>query len=189
MKIKICGITRAEDARFCDEVGADFLGFIFVRESPRYVSPEVVARIRTRAKRVGVFRDRTLEAIEDIARTAGLDYVQLHGSEDDALVRKIELPVIKAFNLKDGLPDMRSSADWLMFDSGGGTGRTFDWSLLAGYERTKPFFLAGGLTPDNVSAAIDAVQPDAIDVSSGVEIEPGVKDHAKIRRLLERVRA
>jgi phosphoribosylanthranilate isomerase len=187
-KIKICGITNAEDAWFCDESGADFLGFVFVRESPRYVEPETVRRIRTRAKRVGVFRDAALEEIARVAKIADLDLVQLHGSESEDLVRKIELPVIKAFRVDRSMPDTRSSAEWLMFDSGGGTGRTFDWSLLANLPRTRPFFLAGGIRAGNVRRAIDTVRPDAIDVASGVESRPGVKDYVNVKLLIEEVR-
>ena len=188
-KIKICGITNAEDAQFCDESGADFLGFIFVRESPRYVEPEVAARMRTRAKRVGVFRDASLDEIERIVKIADLDLVQLHGSEDDALVRKIERPVIKAFLVWDQLPDMRSSADWLMFDSGGGKGLRFDWRLMRDVPRAKPFFLAGGIRPQNVVDAIRTVRPDAIDVATGVEYRPGLKDYIKVKMLIEEVRS
>ena len=188
-KIKICGITRAEDAELCDAHDVDFLGFIFVPSSPRHVQPEHAARIRTSAKRVGVFRDESAETIRRIVDQVDLDFVQLHGSESDDDIAAIDLPVIKAFRVGTRLPDITSNADWLMFDSGGGTGRTFDWSLLAGYPRAKPFFLAGGLTPDNVAEAIRVVRPDAIDVSSGVELAPGVKDPDKVRRLIERVRA
>ena len=219
-RIKICGITRAEDAKVCAELGADFVGFVFVKESPRYVAPEKareITQVRGRVSSegeaphpnplptavrlrrgegtdfrgllfVGVFRDAPLHEIHRIAAIAQLDVIQLHGNESDDFVRAIELPVIKALNVQHALPDTTSSADWLMFDSGGGTGRAFDWSLLASYPRTKPFFLAGGLTPDNVEDAIGGVRPDAIDLSSGVESAPGIKDHDKLRELFERVK-
>jgi len=120
----------------------------------------------------------------------GLDYVQLHGAESDDDVRAAALPAIKALRVGDVLPDTTAhpSAEWLLFDTGAGTGRRFDWSLLAMYPRTKPFFLAGGLGPDNVGAAISLVRPDGVDLSSGVESAPGIKDHAKLRTLFERVR-
>ena len=190
-KIKICGITRVEDAVFCAEQGVDFLGFVFVRESPRYVDPARLkaAALPPHSKIVGVFRDESPETIRRIVEQVGLDFVQLHGDETDDIVQAIGTPVIKAFRVDGVLPDTTSSADWLMFDSGGGTGRTFDWSLLANVPRTKPFFLAGGITPDNVAGAIRTVRPDAIDVSSGVELAPGVKDFRKVRALIERVRA
>jgi phosphoribosylanthranilate isomerase len=185
--IKICGITNAEDAAFCDAQGADFLGFIFVNASPRRVRAEEVAEIKTRAIRVGVFRDTAVEEIARVAKIARLDFVQLHGSESDDVIGKITLPVIKAFQVSETF-SVQTKAEWVMFDSGGGTGRVFDWKLIDGY-REKPFFLAGGITPDNVSEAIRIVNPDAIDVASGVEKAPGVKDHDKVRKLFERVRA
>jgi phosphoribosylanthranilate isomerase len=189
-QIKICGITRYEDAAFAADLGADYLGFIFVPSSPRYIEPEQASAIIQRVhgpQFVGVFRDATAT---DIANVQGLHYAQLHGTETDDDVRAAALPAIKALRVGDVLPDTTAhpSAAYLMFDTGGGTGRTFDWSLLALYPRTQPFFLAGGLTPDNVGAAISAVRPDAVDVSSGVEAAPGVKDHAKIKTFFERVR-
>ena len=187
-KIKICGITRPEDARAAIDLGADFIGFVFVPESPRYVTPEQARRSRPEAgaARVGVFRNESVETMNRIADEVGLDYIQLHGDEPDDIV--VNRPVIKALRVTDTLPTTHANAEWLLFDSGGGTGRRFDWSLLAGYPRTKPFLLAGGITPDNVAAAISFVRPDAIDVSSGVESQPGVKDHAKLKALFERVK-
>ena len=201
-KIKICGLTRAEDAVFAAKQGADFLGFIFVESSPRYVEPEQAAEIvravreaGTEAKAVGVFRDASNEYIRQIAAVAGLDLAQLHGSESDEDIAALGLPVIKGLRVGDTLPDTHAtpSAAWLLFDTyderhAGGTGRRFDWSLLAGYGRSKPFFLSGGLNPENVVAAVSLVRPDAIDLSSGVESEPGIKDHDRIARLFERVR-
>ncbi|HUP60236.1 MAG TPA: phosphoribosylanthranilate isomerase [Thermoanaerobaculia bacterium] len=196
MKIKICGITRLEDALFCAEMGTDFLGFIFIGSTPRYIDPERAAAIRNAVpgpRYVGVFRDASVDYMAEIANVVGLDLVQLHGSESDEDVLAVGMPVIRAFRIAASLPDMTTSADWLLFDTyderrAGGTGRRFDWSLLADYERTKPFFLAGGLAPDNIEEAIQVVHPDAIDVSSGVEFEPGVKDHVKLRDLFERAR-
>lgn len=203
-RIKICGLTRLEDVMFCADAGADFLGMVFVPSTPRYVEPEraadLVRGLRERPERpqlVGVFRDASVEYIAQIAGLVGLDLVQLHGSESDEDIQAIGLPVIKTFRVGDTVPDTTSvpSAGWLLFDTfddrrAGGTGRRFDWSLLAMYERAKPFFLAGGLGPGNVAAAISMVRPDAIDVSSGVEAgdQPGVKDHEKVRGLFERVR-
>lgn len=232
--IKICGITRPEDAVLAAELGADFIGLIFVKESPRSVTPEQAREIaetvtaqeialpvgtpasppagpaasRRRASlagetptgqpagrrrssgpaTVGVFRNMPAPEINAIARIAGLDLIQLHGDEPDSIVRELELPVIRAVRVTDTLPNTRTSAPWLLFDTGGGSGRTFDWSLLWSYERTTPFFLAGGLTPDNVAEAIRIARPDAIDLSSGVESAPGIKDHDKMKSLFARVR-
>lgn len=217
-RVKICGITRAEDAAVCDELGADFLGFIFVRESPRFIQAEKAADIvqmirpssalrapspRKRGEGgpeqsegpgegpcfVGVFRDASVEEIERVSKLVKLDVVQLHGSEGDDVIERITLPVIKAFQIgQAGVPvlHLETRAEWVMFDTGGGTGRAFDWTLLRGYEG-KPFFLAGGITPENVAAAI-GTGPYAIDVASGVESAPGVKDHVKVRELFRKVR-
>jgi phosphoribosylanthranilate isomerase len=202
-KIKICGLTREEDALEAARLGADFLGLIFVPSSPRFVEPEraaaVAARVRDAGytpKFVGVFHDASADYMREIASVVGLDLVQLHGAEGEEEIRDLDIPAIKTLRVGDTLPDTHGtpSAAWLLFDTyderrAGGTGRRFDWSLLAMYERNKPFFLSGGLNPDNVVAALTLVRPDAVDVSSGVEAgEPGVKDHAKLAKLIERVR-
>lgn len=212
-KIKICGITRADDAHMAAELGADFLGFIFVPDSPRYIDPKRAAKIIAQVQWsggkgtrhdgrpieshplhcVGVFRDASVEEMKRISAIAGNEYLQLHGNEPDEAVRAVGKPVIKGVHVGETVPVVATSAEWLLFDThdaqhSGGTGRTFDWSLLARVPRSKPFFLAGGITPDNVADAIRAVRPDAIDVASGVESAPGVKDQAKLRKLFDRVR-
>ena len=188
MKVKICGVTRLEDARRAAELGADFIGFIFVPSSPRFLEFDQAAEIVSRVSGpqfVGVFRDAPLEQMQN----APVDVIQLHGSESDDVVRSLGKPAIKAVQIESALPDTDSSADWLLFDSkGGGTGRRFDWSLLAAYSRTKPFLLAGGITPDNAALAISTVRPDGIDVSSGVESAPGIKDPQKLELLFKRVK-
>ena len=200
-RIKICGLTREVDALYCAHGGADFLGFIFVPSTPRFVEPEhaasIVKAVRDAGKApkmVGVFRDAGSEYIREIASLVGLDMVQLHGNETDEDIANIGIPAIKTLRVGDTLPDTHSvpAAAWLLFDTyderrTGGTGRRFDWSLLAVFDRSKPFFLSGGINPENVSAAISLVRPDAIDLSSGVESEPGIKDHGKLARLFERV--
>jgi phosphoribosylanthranilate isomerase len=201
-RIKICGITRLEDALLAADQGADYLGFVFVPSTPRFIEPERAAEITAafqdrpnRPKFVGVFRDASPGYIREIAATVRLDVVQLHGSESDEDIKAIGLPAIKAFRVGDTLPDTTShpSAEWFLFDTfeerrAGGTGRRFDWSLLSMYPRNKPFFLAGGMNPENIAAAISLVRPNGIDVSSGVETDPGVKDHGRMARLFERVR-
>jgi len=201
-KIKICGITNEADALFCAEAGADFLGFIFVPSSPRHVNPEKAGEIARRVRElpdppkiVGVFQDASADYIHEIRKVAPLDLVQLHGSESDDEINALSIPAIKTLRVGGSLPDTHATpnAAWLLFDTfderrSGGTGRRFYWSLLATYERSKPFFLSGGLTPDNVVAAVSMVRPDAIDVASGVEASPGTKDHDKVARLFERVR-
>src|SRR5258706_2845645 len=201
-KIKICGITNEDDALFCAECGADFLGFIFVPASPRYVEPEkageIAARLRESGhapKLVGVFQDASADYIREICSVVGLDVVQLHGGESEDEISALGIPAIKTLHVSETLPDAHATptAAWLLFDTydvqrSGGTGKRFEWSLIATYDRSKPFFLSGGLNPDNVVAAISLVRPDAIDVASGVEASPGVKDHANVARLFERVR-
>jgi phosphoribosylanthranilate isomerase len=201
-KIKICGLTRPEDAVFAANLGADFLGMIFISESPRYLTADRAAAIAnavrqsgSQAKLVGVFRNATSDLVQETARRVGLDIVQLHGVESDEEVSHIGVPAIKTLHVSGTLPDTQAHphAEWLLFDTfdgarSGGTGRRFDWSLLSLYERKQPFLLAGGLNADNVAAAISMVRPDAIDVASGVESAPGIKDHDKMERLFERVK-
>ena len=201
-KLKICGLTRLEDALLCADRGADFLGFIFVPDSPRFIEPEkaaeIVAALQARVelpKIVGVFRDSSVDYMRELTALVPLDYTQLHGAETEEDVQLLGVPAIKSFRVGDVLPDTNAtpSADWLLFDTyderrGGGTGRRFDWSLLALYPRTKPFFLSGGINADNAGAAISLVRPDALDVASGVESEPGIKDREKIDALFDRVR-
>jgi phosphoribosylanthranilate isomerase len=201
-RIKICGITRVEDALAAAGHGADFLGFIFVPSTPRFVEPEraaaIAAAVREQGhapKFVGVFRDASNDYIHTIAELVGLDVVQLHGGETDDDIRDLRIPAVKTLRVADALPETRGtpSAAWLLFDTydkhrAGGTGRSFDWGLLTTYERSKPFFLSGGLGPDNIAAAISLVRPDAVDVGSGVEQSPGIKDHGKLRALFDRIK-
>jgi phosphoribosylanthranilate isomerase len=201
-KIKICGITNVEDALFAADCGADFLGFIFVPSSPRFIEPEkagaIAARLRENGdapKLVGVFQDASADYIHEIRNVVFVDLVQLHGTESNDDIREIGIPAIKTLHVGEALPETHRvpTAAWLLFDTYdqyrvGGTGKRFEWSLLAKFERSKPFFLSGGLNPDNVVAALSLVRPDAIDVASGVESSPGVKDRNKVARLFERVR-
>jgi len=201
-RIKICGLTREEDAVEAARLGADFLGLIFVPASPRFVEPERAAAVAARVREaghavrfVGVFHDASADYMREIASLVGLDLFQLHGAQTDDEIRDLQAPVIKTLRVGEALPDTHGSpsAAWLLFDTydecrSGGTGRSFDWGLLTTYERSKPFFLSGGLGPDNVAAAISLVRPDAIDLCSGVEASPGVKDHGKLARLFERIK-
>ncbi len=181
-KVKICGITRQEDADHATELGADYLGFIFAKDSPRYVAPERVPQTEG-VQRVGVFRGSTPDEIRRIAAVARVGLIQIHG---DACA--VDRPLILAFNVRDSLPDTDTDADYVLFDTGGGTGQVFDWDLLASYPRTKPFFLAGGMRPDNVAEAIARTNPYAVDVASGVEARPGVKDHGKLKAFFEAIK-
>ena len=201
-RIKICGLTRVDDAVACARFGADFIGLGFVDASPRNVPvPHAIAIARAvRNERpvsiVGVFRNADPVDVRRIADEVALDFVQLHGDTDDAAMADCGVPVIKAYAVGTDVPDVDAhpSASWALFDThdavrGGGTGRVFDWSLLDDRVRTRPFFLAGGLSTGNVIDAIRQVRPDAVDVSTGVESVPGIKDSMKVRDFIEKVRA
>jgi len=203
--VKVCGITSAEDARAAVAAGADAVGFVFWPRSPRAVDPDkarmIAGSLPPFVLRVGVFVDAPAEHMRAIADEVGLDMVQLHGNEPPEAVRVAPRRAVKAVRVGPGfrpedalrydgtaaalLLDTRVDGD----DTPGGTGRTFDWSLVRPVrEGTSFLVLAGGLTPDNVADAIAAVRPDAVDVSSGVESAPGRKDPAKVRAFVEAVR-
>jgi len=205
--VKICGLTRVEDVVIAVESGADLLGLIFHRPSPRYVATETAAALvktlkdRTSpAQWIGVFVDESPEDILQIVNEVGLSGVQLHGDEkpgDIERLRRDRLFVIKGHRIsgRDDLAKLDAfDVDAHLFDSHvpgspGGTGKTFDWSLAASISGEHRILLAGGLTADNVSEAICTVNPWGVDVSSGVESAPGVKDHDKIRRFVAEARA
>lgn len=202
--VKICGITSVDAAQTAIDAGARFLGFIFYKDSPRYCEPEVVAEILSdipeRVSTVGVFVDDTNDYIKEVISEAPLDMIQLHGNESPERVREIRhefsLPIIKVFRLESEadlttVEDYIPTVDWLLFDTKpslgempGGNGRLFDWKILNDKEYQKPWMLSGGLNADNIAAAIDALNPRVLDVSSGVEKSPGVKDADKIRAFL-----
>ena len=195
-KIKFCGLRREEDVKLAASLGADFLGFILSERFKRYVAPEETARLKqfaSYAKTVGVFVDEPADYVVVASKTAKLDMIQLHGSEDEAYIEEIKektgLPVIKMFKpvTEDDIIAARSSiADLILLDSGaGGTGRTFDWSLAEDLGRD--YILAGGLTPFNAADAVRRLKPFAVDVSSGVETE-GIKDFSKMKEFAAEVR-
>lgn len=201
--VKICGITRPNDAEVAARLGADFVGLVFHRPSPRFVdralAQEVVLATRSAdslCRVVGVFVDSEVEEVNDVVGGLGLDLVQLHGREENVEIARIRVPAIKAVRVGDAVPDASRwpAAEWILFDtlvrdSVGGTGRRFDWNLLDRIESRSRFFLSGGLTEANVAEAIRLVLPDAVDVSSGVESSPGIKDRTRLERFFEAVRA
>lgn len=202
VRIKICGITRLEDAEAAVAAGADALGFMFYAGSARRVSEEVAAAICRDLPpcvlRVGVFVDADEETIRATAARCGLQALQLHGTESPEFCQRFELPVIKAFRIRgpECLPELRAydTAAWLLdsYVAGqpGGTGTTFNWDLAAEAVRWgRPVFLAGGLTPQNVAEAVRRVRPYAVDVSGGVESAPGRKDPERLRAFVAAVRA
>lgn len=203
VKVKICGITNWSDARRATEAGADFLGFNFYRESPRYISPErarrIVRRLPTKVSAVGVFVNETEQNMLEIARTVGLKYLQLHGDESPEVVSKLRrsFSIVKAVRVRKSfrvaqLAKFKAASAILLdgFDSHfrGGTGKTFDWSRARGTRsRRQRIFLAGGITAENARDAISIAKPYAIDVCSGIELAPGKKDPAKIKALMRAV--
>jgi phosphoribosylanthranilate isomerase len=195
-RVKICGITRAEDAELAASLGAWAIGFILWPQSKRVADPAVAAGIaramRRRLELVGVFVNPTLDEVVQAAEAIGLTYVQLHGDEGPAfctaVAERTGARVIKALRIGSGA-DIRAAeryhTDLHLLDAAagaayGGTGRTWDWDLIAQRRSKVPVILSGGLTPDNVAEAIAAVKPWAVDVASGVESAPGVKDPAKV---------
>ena len=205
MRVKICGITNAPDAREAVRLGAWAIGLIHHEESPRYCPPgaaaEIAAEMRRQCEVVGVFVNPTLDAVEAAVGDEGLSIVQLNGEEGPSfcseVARRGGVKVIKAIHVSSAA-DVRGAetyrTDFHMFDSRsgelrGGTGRSFDWDLLRARSSEVPAIVAGGLRPDNVGAAIEAAHPYAVDVASGVEAEPGRKDHELLGAFFESVRA
>lgn len=197
-KIKLCGLTRPCDIEIANACMPDYIGFIFARQSKRYISPDHAPRLKQQLARsisaVGVFVDEKPELIADLLRRDTIDVVQLHGREDDAYISKLrtlaDRPIIKAFRIEsacDILAAAESTADYVLLDSGsGGTGTAFHWGLATHLHR--PFFLAGGLSPDNVQTACNLLRPYAVDVSSGVE-SGGLKDETKMRAFVKAIRS
>jgi phosphoribosylanthranilate isomerase len=199
-KIKICGITNLNDAILALDLGADALGFIFYRNSKRYISKEDASRIISKlppfGKTVGVFVNQSVEELKSMKREIGFDIFQLHGDEKPDYCRQLGNSVIKAMRVKDRInqDDIDSfPVQALLFDAYskgdfGGTGGSFDWGLLRGITRSKDVILSGGLTAENVAEAIDIVNPYAVDVSTGVEDYPGKKNAVKLKAFIKAVR-
>jgi len=214
--VKICGLTRPDDALRAAKAGADLLGMVFAAGSKRRVDAEtakgIVSFVRgwyreTNARRtqtpqcgpgdqlacprfVGVFVDERADAMNRIAREVGLDFIQLHGDEDPSILDEIEKPAIRAVRISKERPDISAwrGAEWILFDAAqGGSGATFDWKALRDIGR--PFLLAGGLTKDNVNEALRITGAAGVDVATGVESSAGVKDHEKVRRFVEAAKA
>jgi phosphoribosylanthranilate isomerase len=199
-KVKLCGITRPEDAELAASVDAWAIGFILWRGSKRAADPAVAAGIARQHRRklelVGVFVNPTLDEVVHAVEGIGLTHVQLHGDEGPAfcaaVAQRTGARVIKALGITSGA-DIRAMerfhTDFHMLDAGrGGSGRTWDWRLIAQRRSAIPVILAGGLTPDNVAEGIEAVKPWAVDVASGVESAPGIKDPAKVEAFVAAAR-
>jgi phosphoribosylanthranilate isomerase len=198
-QIKICGLTNADEAMACAELGADAIGFIFYPKSPRYVNPDLAKKICTALPKnvmtVGVFVDEAIETIIDIAMTCGLGAIQLHGAESPRFVENLipkRIPIIKALYMK-GEPSVENAFLYNAFaylvecekdKLPGGNALTWKWEDAADFGEHFPFILAGGLSPDNIATAIYAARPDAVDVSSGVENSPGKKEIHKVEEFI-----
>ena len=206
MRVKICGITKVEQGVAIATAGATALGFICVKASPRYVTPEQIRQITSQLPeaidRVGVFADASLDLIEATVRTGQLTAVQLHGQETPEFCQQVRqhLPgveLIKALRLRtpadlDRARSYELSVDALLLDAYhpdqlGGTGQALDWDALTHFHPGKPWLLAGGLKPENILDALSRLTPDGIDLSSGVERAPGDKDLAEVYDLFERL--
>jgi len=198
MLVKICGITRLEDARAAVDAGARALGFVFWPESPRFVDPyrarAIVSALPPFITTVGVFVDQPAAYVSGVASLVRLAAVQLHGSETPAYASGIDRPIIKSVTVGDTAIDRWDRKVVLLFDvhdpiKRGGTGRTIDWNLAAAIAAERPIVLAGGLNAENVAGAVQRVRPFGIDVSSGVEQAPGIKSHERLRALFKAIHA
>ncbi|MHB9097440.1 MAG: phosphoribosylanthranilate isomerase [Syntrophales bacterium] len=200
-EIKICGITRLEDALCAFDSGADAVGFIFHPSSPRYIAPkrarEIIEQLPGEIAKVGVFVNREAEEVQRTVEECGLDLIQLHGDESPAYCRRFPPGrVIKAVFLRTP-EELRKLADYETRaflvdarDAGryGGTGKRADWELAARLGESHPLILAGGLDADNIAEALAAVAPRAVDINSGCELTPGIKDHNRLRRIIGMIR-
>jgi phosphoribosylanthranilate isomerase len=199
LRIKICGVTTPEDAAACVSLGVDWLGLNFVPSSPRAIDLATATRIREavrgRAELVGVVADRDEAALQSLRQAAGLDRLQLHGNEPPELVRRLAPFAFKALRI-GGAADVALAETFsgvLLLDAKvpgvlGGSGRTLDLSLVMNLAKTRKVVLAGGLTPSNVAVAVRTVKPWGVDVASGVERSPRVKDLDKVRAFVESAR-
>jgi len=201
IRVKICGITRAEDAQAAVAAGADYLGFIFYEKSPRYIAPEkaaeIIAGLTGEVKKVGVFVNASIPEIFDVMAQCRLDMIQLHGDEPEAFAAQFPRSrVWKAVHMTDSddigrwrsYPAAALVLDARSGDQRGGTGLQCDWTVAAQAAARYPVMLAGGITPENAAAAVRAVRPFGLDVNSGVETAPGIKDAEKIRTLINNLK-
>ena len=196
-EIKICGMTNIDDAMNAVECGADALGFIFYRKSPRYIAPEtareIIGKLPNNICKVGVFVNHDAEGIKEIVEFCGLDLIQLHGDESPEYCRQFpESKLIKAITGQTPyLSDYPVSA--ILLDAHhpqlyGGTGKESDWELAVGIKENHTLILSGGLRLENIREALKIVSPDAVDINSGVELSPGKKDPEKVKKIIEIVR-
>ena len=206
-RVKICGLTNEEDAMLAANLGADYLGFNLVKDSKRKVSiknlKEIISKLPPFVTPVGVFVNEEIIEIQKTVKKTGLKIVQLHGDESleyiTQLSELVQTPIIKAIKISDEnalniIPQYLEKTQYLLLDTfvldqPGGTGQSFDWELAVKVkDYNKPFFLAGGLTPENVAVAIEKIQPFAVDVASGVERLERRKDYDKMKLFIKKVK-
>ena len=198
MRVKICGITNLEDAIMSCKYGADALGFIFYKKSPRYISPEdafnILKRLSPFVMKIGVFVNEKPDLINRYSRIAGLNGVQLHGDESPPVINEIELPVIKSFRIDSNFNfevlndyiNCHFLLDTNIKDSYGGTGESFNWDLIPQSLREN-IILAGGISSGNIEHIIKNIRPMAVDLSSSVEKSTGKKDEGKMREFFQKI--
>lgn len=198
MRVKICGITNIEDALLCCELGADVLGFIFYEKSKRYVEPaeakKIIFQLPPFVSTVGVFVNETPEMINEIIESTGITYAQLHGDESEDVIAQINIPVIKSFRIKKDFnfdSILETKANFVLLDTFddneyGGTGKTFDWSIIPDNIKNK-IILAGGVSTDNIEKIYYEIHPAAVDLSSSVEETPRRKSIMKVKEFFQKV--
>ncbi len=199
VRVKICGITNLEDAQVSTSSGCDAVGFVFYKKSPRYITPgkarDIIKQLSPHIIKIGVFVNAREKTIKRIARICGLNILQFHGNESLKFCSKFkDYKIIKAFRVKNKINQQKIMKyktfayllDTFVKSKAGGTGKNFNWKLVRHIGGlTRPVFLSGGLTVNNVKKAIEIVKPDWVDVSSSVEIKPGKKDRKKIKEFIK----
>ena len=194
-KIKFCGLRTLDDIYYANELAPDYVGFVFAPKSKRYVTPAQAEQLRNalskKIRAVGVFVNENISKVAELLNNGIIDAAQLHGNEDDAYIKNLRglsnKPIIKAFQIHSSflIPNSSLQSDFILIDAGAGDGKVFDWTLIKNLRRK--YFLAGGLNPGNVGAAIKLLKPFAVDVSSGIETD-GRKDFDKMTAFVKAVR-
>ena len=196
-KVKFCGITNLQDAISAAELGADALGFVFYPKSPRFISPknakEIIKKLPPFISMVGLFVNQSKSEVEEVIKGCPLNLLQFHGDENESFCKQYNLPYIKAITMKSDVDLLKciqeyNSAKALLLDTfskvaRGGSGEVFDWKMIPP-NTLKPIIVAGGLTPDNVQTLLEVISPYGVDVSSGIEINKGLKDYKLMKKFI-----